>query len=81
MPTEVGWQGDRLLLRSCLSICPFSKSPLNVPLLKEVTKNVHENQYFTLVSLKKNILLSIGFYQVENLKSESLFNNIKGALG
>ena len=52
-----------------------------MPFLKEVTKNVHENQYFTRVSLKKkkkNTLLSIGFYQVENLKSESLF---KDALG
>ena len=54
-----------------------------MPFLKEVTKNVHENQYFTRVSLKKKkyTLLSIGFYQVENLKSESLFNNIKDALG
>ena len=27
----------------------FSMSPLNVPYLKEVTKNVHENQYSTRV--------------------------------
>ena len=53
----------------------FSKSPLNVSFLKEVIKNVHENK------LKKhNILLLMGFYQVENIKSETLFSSIKDAL-
>ena len=43
--------------------------------LKEVIKNVHENK------LKKhNILLLMGFYQVENIKSETLFSSIKDAL-
>ena len=32
----------------------FSKSPLKVPFLKEVTKDVHEYQYSTRVS-QKNI--------------------------
>ena len=58
----------------------FSKSPLNVSFLKEVIKNVHENQYTSKLK-KHNILLLIGFYQVENIKSETLFNSIKDDLG
>ena len=60
----------------------FSKSPLNVSFLKEVTKNVHEYQYSHTSKLKKDkILLLIGFYQVVNIKSDTLFNSIKDALG
>ena len=60
---------------------PPPKFSVNVSFLKEVTKNVYENQYSTRVSLKKTTLLLIGFYQVENIKSEILFNIIKDALG
>ena len=52
----------------------------HVSFLKEVIKNVHENQYTSKLK-KHNILLLIGFYQVENIKSETLFNSIKDDLG
>ena len=66
-----GGQGGRLLSppKVFCQCAFFSKSPLNVSFLKEVTKNVHENQYSTRVSQKKhNMSLLIGFYQVENIK-------------
>ena len=48
--------------------------------MKEVTKNVRENQYST--KLKKHIIsLLIRFYQLENIKCETLFNSIKDAQG
>ena len=59
----------------------FSKSPLNVPFLKKVTKNVLENQYSTRVKIKNNKSLLIGVSQVENIKSETLFNSIQDDLG
>ena len=33
-----------------LSMCPFFRRALKVPFLKEVTKNVHENEYSIRVS-------------------------------
>ena len=56
----------------------FSKSRLNVPFLKEVTKKCTWKSILYTSKLKKHkTLLSIGFYLVENIKSESLFNNIE----
>ena len=53
-----------------------------MPFLKEVTKNVHEYQYSHTSKLKKDkIILLTGFYQVVNIKSDTLFNSIKDALG
>ena len=53
-----------------------------MPFSKEVTKNVYENQYSTReAKAKHNTLLLIRFYQVENIKSEILFNNIEDTLG
>ena len=62
-------------------MCPFLKSPLNVPFSKEVTKNVHNNQYCTQQSeIKTKHILLIGFYQVKNTKSELLVNSFKDAV-
>ena len=33
------------------------------------------------VKIKNTTLLLMGFYQVENIKSETLYNNVKNALG
>ena len=43
----------------------FFRRALEVPFLKEVTKNVHENEYVNILFT----LLLITFYQVENIKS------------
>ena len=53
----------------------FSMSPLNVPISKEITKNILEDQYSARVSQTKkhNTLLIIAFSQVENIKSKTLF--------
>ena len=42
-----GWGGGRRPPKSFLSMCPFFMSPVTVVFLKEVTKNVHENQYMS----------------------------------
>ena len=47
-PLEQGRQRGRqprLSSQSFLSVCPFFLRALEVTFLKEVTKNVHENQY------------------------------------
>ena len=51
--------------QSFLSMCSFFRRALEVPFLKEVTKNVHENKYANILFT----LLLITFYQVENIKS------------
>ena len=33
------------------------------------------------VKIKNTTLLLMGFYQVENIESETLYNNVKDALG
>ena len=53
----------------------FSKSPLNVYFLQ---MKINTRQ---LNKIKSTTLLLIEFYQVENIKSETLFNSIKDALG
>ena len=52
----------------------FLKSTLNVSFLKEVIKNMKINNLTS--KLEKHNIVLIGFYQVENIKSETLFNSI-----
>ena len=54
----------------------FPKSPLNVPFLYMKINALQES-----VKIKSTTVLLIGFYQVENIKSETLLNSIKDALG
>ena len=53
---------------------PFSRRALEMPFLKEVTK-------IKQIKIKHNTLLLIKFYQVENIKSITIFNSIVNALG
>ena len=63
---------DMLIFRRALKCALFERS----------NQNVHENQYSTRISkVKYNTLLLIGLCQFENVKSETLFNSIKNALG
>ena len=55
---------------------------LKCALFERSNQNVHENQYSARISkVKYNALLLIGLCQFENIKSETLFNGIKDALG
>ena len=59
------WGSSAPHRQSFLSMCSFFRRALEVPFLKEVTKNVHENKYANILFT----LLLITFYQVENIKS------------
>ena len=52
----------------------FLKGTLNVFFLIEVIKNMKINNLTS--KLEKHNIVLIGFYQVENIKSETLFNSI-----
>ena len=65
--------------KSFLSMCPFFRRALEVPILKEVTNNVYEKLIFYASKLQNTLL--IRFYQVENIKFKTLFNSIVNALG
>ena len=85
-PLEQGGQGRGRLpsLNFSLNVPLFSKSPLDLPFLEEVAKNVDENQYSTWISkknIKHNTLWLMGFYQVENIKFGTLLDSIKDSPG
>ena len=73
---ERGLSARSLLKFSVNGLALFSEEPLNVPFLYMKINALQES-----VKTKSTTLLLIGFYQVENIKSETLLNSIKDALG
>ena len=62
-------------LNFSVSVPFFSEIPLNVPFLYMKINTLQET-----IKTKSTTLLLIGFYQVENIKSETLFSSIKDGL-
>ena len=59
----------------------FHEEPLKCVLFERSNQKCTWNLIFYTCKLKHNTLLLIRFYQVENIKSLTLFNNIANALG
>ena len=60
----------------------FFEEPFKYVLFERTNQKCTWKSILYTSKLKKpNILLLIGFYQVENIKSETLFSSIKDALG
>ena len=83
-PPEQRGEGQEgpLSPQSFLSMSPFFEEPFKCALFKTNNEKCTRKSIFYMSKLKKyKTLLLIGFYLVENTKSEILFNGIKDALG
>ena len=80
-PPEQGGQGGRLPTKVFCQCALFFEEHFKCVLFERSNQKCTWKSILYTSKLKKHtILLLIGFYQVEHIKSETLFNSIKDAL-